>query len=164
MPRHAEVVHSVWIEAPLAIVRAQFADLDHHISANVHPKLQFEVLSSDADSARFVQTVRLLGIRQRDVFERRIQADGSIEDRSVEGFNKGGTLSFQFQTEIAGGRTGTRVEITIRLPLPPLIGRLVQPLLEAQVRKEVTAAAEEDRADIEQRGYPRTASARALAA
>jgi len=36
----------------------------------------------------------LLGLRQRDVFERRIAPDGSIEDRSVEGFNRGGSLSF----------------------------------------------------------------------
>jgi hypothetical protein len=40
-----------------------------------------------------------------------------------------------------------------------VIGPLVKPLLEAQIRKEVRAAALEDRADIEQRGYPRSAAA-----
>jgi hypothetical protein len=154
MTRFAEVRHDQWIAAPVETVRAQFADLDHHIRRNVHPKLRFEVLSRDARGARFVQEVRLLGIRQRDVFERRITPDGSIHDESVEGFNRGGTLSFAFHPHSERGRAGTRVAITIRLPLPPLIGPLVKPLLEAQVRKEVTAAALEDRADIEQRGYP----------
>ena len=163
MPRFAEVHHAQWIAAPLPTVQAQFADLDHHIHAQVHPKLRFEVLARDANGARFVQELRLLGIRQRDVFERRIAPDGSMLDRSVKGFNKGGTLAFQFTPQTVDGRPGTRVDITIRLPLPPVIGPLVKPLLEAQIRKEVTAAALEDRADIEQRGYPRPRPAAAMA-
>jgi hypothetical protein len=158
MPRFAEVHHPQWIAAPIGVVQSQFADLDHHIRANVHPKLRFEVLARHSHGARFVQEVRLLGIRQRDVFERQIAADGSIFDRAVEGFNKGGSLSFHFTPETVAGKAGTRVDITIRLPLPPLVGGLVRPLLEAQVRKEVSAAALEDRADIEQRGYPRQAA------
>jgi hypothetical protein len=150
MPRFAEVLHSQWIAAPLTTVRAQFADLDHHIRNNVHPKLRFEVLQRDERSARFVQEVRLLGIRQRDVFERSFRADGSMEDRSVEGFNRGGSLHFRFEPQTRQGRLGTQVEITVRLPLPPLVGPLVKPLLEAQIRKEVRSAALEDQADIEQ--------------
>jgi hypothetical protein len=106
------------------------------------------VLSSGARRARFVQEVRLLGIRQRDVFEREVADDGSICDRSVEGFNKGGSLVVGF----VGERGGTRVDIAIRLPMPgPMF--LLRPLLEAQVRREVRAAALEDKHDIEDRGY-----------
>jgi len=155
MPRFAEVTHPQWIAAPIHVVRAQFSDLDHHIRNDVHPKLRFEVLERRASGARYRQEVRLLGIRQHDVFERTIAPDGCIEDRSVEGFNRGGSLSIRFEPQIVDGRAGTRVEITVRLPLPPVIGPLVKPLLEAQIRKEVSAAALEDRADIEQRGYPR---------
>jgi hypothetical protein len=155
MTRFAEVSHSQWIAAPVETVRAQFADLDHHIRGNVHPKLRFEVLERSSRAARYVQEVRLLGIRQRDVFERRIEADGSIEDLSVEGFNRGGMLSIHFQSQTVDARAGTRVEITVRLPLPPVIGPLVRPLLEGQIRKEVRAAALEDQFDIEHRGYPR---------
>ncbi len=154
MTRFAEVTHQEWIAAPVETVRAQFADLDHHIRRNVHPKLRFEVLERRTRGARFVQEVRLLGIRQRDVFERSIEPDGTIEDRSVEGFNRGGSLSVRFTPARAEGQFATQVEITIRLPLPPLIGPLVRPLLEAQIRKEVRAAALEDKADIETRGYP----------
>ena len=153
MPRFAEVRHSQWIAAPVPTLRAQFADLDHHIRSNVDPELRFQVLRRDDSGARFVQEVRLLGIRQRDVFERSLLADGSIEDRAVEGFNRGGSLHFHFQPQAEQGRPGTQVDITIRLPLPPLVGPLIKPLLEAQIRKEVRAAALEDRADIEQGRY-----------
>lgn len=163
MIRFAEVIHREWIAAPVATVRAQFADLDHHIERNVHPKLRFEVLQRRARGARFVQEVRLLGIRQRDVFERSIEPDGSIEDRSVEGFNRGGSLSFRFSMKTVEGRAGTEVEITIRLPLPPVVGALVRPLLEAQIRKEVRAASLEDKRDIESLGYPAARQAMAAA-
>lgn len=164
MPRFAEVSHVQWIAAPVTTVRAQFADLDHHIRAGVHPKLRFEVLERRPRGARFVQEVRLLGIRQRDVFERELTPEGGIIDRSVEGFNRGGQILFDFQPQRQEGRAGTRVEITVRLPLPPVVGPLLRPLLERQIRKEVTAAALEDRADIEQRGYPRAVSSAHAAA
>ncbi|MBL8329896.1 MAG: SRPBCC family protein [Rubrivivax sp.] len=153
MPRFAEVIHREWIDAPVQTVSAQFADLDHHIRRNVHPKLRFQVLERQPRAARFVQEVSLLGIRQRDVFERQVFADGRIEDLSVEGFNRGGQLSFRFAPAVQGARSGTEVTITIRLPLPPVIGVLVRPLLEFQIRREVRAAAQEDKCDIERGGY-----------
>lgn len=155
MPRFAEVRHLEWIAAPCDVVRAQFADLDHHIAAGVHPKLRFQVLERRAGGARYRQEVRLLGLRQRDVFERQMGPDGDFVDRSVEGFNRGGSLQFRFRPERRDGRHGTQVEIVVRLPLPPVVGALIRPLLEAQVRREVAAAAREDVIDIEQRGYPR---------
>lgn len=154
MPRFAEVTHLEWIAAPPETVRAQFADLQHHIATGVHPRLRFELLESGPTHARFVQEVRLLGVRQRDVFERHLAADGSMTDTSVEGFNRGGTLHFRFDPQTRAGAAGTEVSITIRLPLPPLVGPLVRPLLQAQVRKELAAAAAEDKHDIEVRGYP----------
>lgn len=148
MTRFAEVHHSQWIHAPLGAVQSQFADLEHHIEADVHPKLRFELLSREPKRARFVQEVRLLGFRQRDVFERRIADDGSMCDVSVEGFNRGGSLTFAFVPE----RGGTRVDITIRLPMRGPMA-LLKPLLESQIRREVRAAALEDKLDIEVRGY-----------
>ena len=161
MRQFAEVLHSIDINAPIEAVRSQFADLDHHIGSNVHPKLSFEILQRRANGARFVQVVRLLGIRQRDVFERTINADGSIHDLSVDGFNKDGSLDFRFepvQTYASAGTSsatppGTRVSIAIRLPVPPLLGWL-KPLLVSQIRREVSAAALEDKFDLEIRGYP----------
>jgi hypothetical protein len=145
----AQVRHAVFIDAPPDTVRRQFADLDHHIRTNVHPKLAFTVLAQSATDARYVQEVTLLGIRQRDVFERRILADGAIVDRSVAGFNKGGEIRADFTPNGAG----TQVALEVRLPLPPVIGRLVRPLLEKQIRREVMAAVAEDKFDLEVRGY-----------
>jgi hypothetical protein len=157
MTRYAEVQHSEWIHAPVDTVRSQFADLEHHIRTNVHPKLRLELLSKGPNRARFVQEVRLLGIRQRDVFERRIADDGSMCDLSVEGFNQGGSLSFKFVPE----RDGTRVDVAIRLPMPgPMF--LLRPLLEAQIRRELRAAALQDKHDIEVRGYALRADAGAF--
>jgi hypothetical protein len=153
MSRFAEVTHHEWIAAPEAKVRGQFADLQHHISHNVHPRLRFEVLQVGPQSARYVQEVRLLGIRQRDVFERCYTADGAMVDTSVAGFNKGGSLHFRFTPETRGGAIGTDVAITIRLPLPPLVGGLIRPLLQSHVRRELAAAAAEDKHDLEVRGY-----------
>jgi hypothetical protein len=155
MPRFAEVKHTVWIAAPQERVRHQFADLQHHIATTVHPKLRFEVIEQSARGARFVQYVKLLGFTQRDVFVRAFPPDGSMVDTSVEGFNRGGSLRFVFRPDGAG----TAVDITIRLPLPPFVGALLKPLLERQVRKEVSAAADEDKYDIEVRGYPRALAA-----
>ena len=145
----AQVRHAVVIDAPPDTVRRQFADLEHHIRTNVHPKLAFKVLAQSATGARYVQEVTLLGLRQRDVFERRILEDGSIVDRSVEGFNQGGEIRADF----APAGAGTRVDLQVRLPLPPVIGRLVRPLLERQIRREVVAAAAEDKYDLKVRGY-----------
>ena len=150
MARTVEVTHRIRINAPIDAVKSQFADLYHHIDTNVHPKLKFDVLAQEPQRARFTQEVKLLGIRQRDLFERTIEDDGSIHDVSVQGFNKGGSLDFHFHP--VAGEPGTEVDITIKLPVPPLMGWLA-PLLESQVRREVTAAALEDKFDLEQRGY-----------
>jgi hypothetical protein len=165
MTRFAEVRHEEWIAADPGTVRSQFADLDHHIETNVHPKLRLKVLQQSPRRARYVQEVRLLGIRQVDVFEREFGPKGSMTDTSVEGFNKGGSLHFEFRPESRAGQAGTSVAVTIRLPLPPVVGRLLSPLLEAQIRKELRAAVAEDKHDLEVRGYsPRQAAVRLAAA
>lgn len=154
MSRFCEVRHREWIAAPLPTVRAQFADLQHHIRTNVHPKLRLQLLQQGPQRMRFVQEVRLLGIRQRDVFEREMHADGSFVDTAVDGFNKGGTVAFDFAAEARQGRDGTAVGITVRLPLPRLVGALLHGPLRAQIRRELRAAAAEDKHDLEVRGYP----------
>jgi hypothetical protein len=148
MARTVEVKHQVWIAASPATVQAQFADLYHHIDANVHPNLRFHVLVQEPSAARFEQQVKLLGMWQRDVFDRTIDEDGSIHDESIEGFNKGGTLDFKFAPAAQSGRAGTMVDITIRIPTPPLLGWLA-PVLKKQVTREVTTASLQDKNDIE---------------
>jgi len=163
MGRTVEVNYQLWIDAPPATVRSQFTDIQHHIDVNVHPKLKFELLAQEPTRARFTQEVRLLGMKQRDLFDRRIDADGSIHDVSIEGFNKGGTMDFRFIPAVEGGRSGTRLEATIRLQTPPLLGWLA-PVLKAQVIREVNAASMEDKRDIEHGYQPSSRLAAAMAA
>lgn len=163
MGRTVEVNYQLWIDASPATVRSQFADIQHHIDANVHPKLRFELLAQEPHRARFIQEVRLLGMKQRDLFERRIDPDGSIHDVSVDGFNKGGTMDFRFVPAAEGGHIGTRLEATIRLQTPPMLGWLA-PVLKAQVMREVTAASMEDKRDIEHGYQPSGAMTAASAA
>jgi uncharacterized membrane protein len=160
MRRTVEVRHIVFIAAPVDAVKAQFADLHHHIEANVHPNLRFEVLAQEPRRARFTQQAKLLGMWQRDVIDRTIDDDGTIHDVSVDGFNKGATLDFRFTPKAEGGRPGTEVDVTIRLQTPPLLGFLA-PLLARQVRTEVTTAAEQDKRDIEGGYRPSAAHATA---
>ena len=155
MRKSVEVKHQIWIEAPRAAVQAQFADVQHHIDVNVHPKLRFELLAQEPGRARFTQVVKLLGMKQRDLFNRVIDDYGSIHDESIDGFNKGGKLDFAFTPAVQEGREGTQVDITIRLPTPPLLGWLA-PVMKAQVRREVETAALEDKYDLEKRGYTPT--------
>ena len=153
--RAVEVKHQIWIAAPVETVRSQFADINHHIDANVHPNLRFAVLAQEETRARYTQEVKLLGTWQKDLIERSFGDDGSMHDRSIDGFNKGATLDFRFEPQAQGGRAGTNVDITIRLQTPPLLGWLA-PLLHKQALKETVQAAAEDKRDIES-GYPRGA-------
>lgn len=159
MSRFAEATHREWIAAPVDRVRAQFADLQHHIDTAVHPKLRFEPLPAREGHVRYVQEVKLLGLRQRDVFERRFLPGGGMVDTSIEGFNAGGSISAAFRPQARAGVLGTEVEVGVRLPLPPVVGRLLRPLLEAQIRRELRAALAEDKHDLEVRGYPASTSA-----
>lgn len=150
MPKTLEVEHRVLIAAPAEAVRAQYGDIEHHIRTGVHPRLRYRVLPPAGGRQRFEQTVRLLGLTQRDVFEREWLPDGSLRDTSVEGFNRGGSLHFGFAPARVDGAAGTEVTVRVRLPLPGPLAWLA-PLLRAQVRRELAAAAREDKADIEGR-------------
>ncbi|MBI5276001.1 MAG: hypothetical protein HY854_06020 [Burkholderiales bacterium] len=148
MRRSVVVDHQLFIAAPVPVVQAQFADVQHHIDANVHPKLRFELLAQEPRRARFTQEVKLLGMRQRDLIDRRIEDDGSILDESIDGFNKGAKLHFRFNPATEGGQPGTLVQIRISLQTPPLLGFLA-PLLHKQAMQETVEAALQDKRDIE---------------
>lgn len=152
MPTHAEVVHSSWIVAPLPVVRAQFADLRHHIRAGVHPRVDLEILGEGPRRARYAERSRLLGRVRRDVYDRLIEPDGGMVDICVAGPNKGGSLMFTFEPETRVGLAGVRVDVVVRRPLTRGLGWL-RPLLAWRMRRELRIAFEEDRRDIEDRGY-----------
>lgn len=149
VPHLCTVRHTERIHAPRALVAAQFADLEHHIRTRVHPNLTFRPLGVVDGRMRYEQKVRLLGLTQRDVFERHPGINGEFRDVSIEGFNRGGNIAFSFESD----GPVTLVTVTISLPVPWLL-RLLEPLLVRQVRRELAKAAAEDRGDLESGRYP----------
>lgn len=166
MRSFVDVRHDVWIDAPRDLVRDQFGDLDHHIRNGVHPGVRLRRLAPDAHGRqRFEQEVRLFGLlRQRDVFERRHLRDGTIVDTSLEGSNRGGTITASFERVAREGRLGTLVMLDLRVPLPRLVSALARPLVARAVRRELERALAEDKADLEAGRYAGPARARLRAA
>lgn len=144
-----EVTVEQTIRRPLAEVSRQFGDVRHHAANRVHPKLTFEILSEQGDTIRFRQQVSLVGIKQTDEVVQTRRADGSLDSEIVAGTNKGSRIIQAFAPE---GEAATRVTFTMRMPATG-IKRLLKPLFAAAIRKTVLDAFEEDRYDLEVRGY-----------
>lgn len=144
-----EVTVEQTIRRPLAEVSRQFGDVRHHAANRVHPKLTFEILSEQGDTIRFRQQVSLVGIKQTDEVVQTRRADGSLDSEIVAGTNKGSRIIQAFAPE---GEAATRVTFTMQMPATG-IKRLLKPLFAAAIRKTVLDAFEEDRYDLEVRGY-----------
>lgn len=139
------------IARPIDVVRAQFVDMAHHASARVHAKLEVADVRPGEGGCRFTGRRRTLGMLQSDDIEVTQRADGSSTLRSVGGSNKGLLITQTFEA-VAADRT--RVRTTVELPFPGILFFLV-PLVRMGLQRDVEAALEEDRVDLEQRGYPR---------
>lgn len=137
------------IRRPVAVVSRQFGDMGHHARNRVHPDIQFTVLSEDGDDCRFRQEVRLVGILQSDEVVQHRNADGSLSSKVVAGANKGMRIDQAFAPV---GADATLVTFRAEAPATG-IKRLLKPLFEMAIRKAVKKGLEEDRADLEERGY-----------
>jgi len=137
------------IHRPVAVVSRQFGDIQHHARNHVHPNIKFKVLSAEGDTCRFKQEVRLVGMLQTDEIVQHRNADGSLSWDVVEGANKG--------TRICQGFTPVSADatmVTFRAEAPATgIKRVLKPLFEIAIRKAVEKGPEEDRLDLEERGY-----------
>ena len=137
------------IRRPLAVVSRQFGDIEHHSRDRVHPDIKFTVLSEDGDTCRFMQEVKIVGLKQIDEIVQRRNADGSLSWDVVEGANKG-THIYQAFTPVGPDAT----MVTFRAEAPATgIKRVLKPLFEIAIRKAVEKGLEEDRRDLEERGY-----------
>jgi hypothetical protein len=137
------------IRRPLAVVSRQFGDMRHHERHRVHPDISLTVLSEDGDDCRFRQEVRLLGMLQSDELVQHRNADGSLSSEVVAGVNKG--LRF-YQGFAPVGADSTLVTFRAEAPATG-VKRLLKPLFEMAIRKAVKKGLEEDRIDLEERGY-----------
>ena len=137
------------IRRPLAVVSRQFGDMRHHERHRVHPDISFTVLSEDGGDCRFRQEVRLLGMLQSDEIVQHRNADGSLSSEVVAGANKGLRIHQAFAPV---GADATLVTFRAEAPATG-IKRLLKPLFEMAIRKAVQKGLEEDRVDLEERGY-----------
>ncbi len=139
------------IARPIESVRAQFVDMQHHASNPVHADLAVSNVRPQEGGCRFTGRRRVLGMQQEDEIEVRRRADGSSTLRSLAGSNAGLLITQTFE---AVDERRTRVRTTVELPLKGLLA-LLAPLLRAGLQRDVDKALEEDRVDLEERGYPR---------
>lgn len=135
---------------PADVVARQFADIAHHVSRRVHPELNYVVHEQRDGFSRFQQRVRLLGMLQVDEISLGRRPDGSVVQETLSGTNAGMRISSRF-TPL--GESATEVTVTVEVPAVG-VKRLLAPLFNAAVRKTTEKALEEDRIDLEERGYP----------
>jgi hypothetical protein len=140
------------IERPVAEVRAQFADVDHHATVEVHRGVTFIKSSADAGFTagvtRYRQISRSGPVRLVQDIEQHAMEDGSLVNRVVEGSLAGSTLAFRF----AGDGASKEVTATATVDLRGA-RRLLAPLLARSLRRGLARALAEDKVDLESGRY-----------
>jgi hypothetical protein len=139
------------IRRPIDKVRAQFGDMKHHGEHLVHAKFAIALDTEDERGCEFWQQYRLLGLMRRDRIRMDRESNGSLHFTIVEGPSKG---TESFATFESLGPDATRVEFKTVAPLRGLLA-LAKPLIKRQLMRATVHALEEDRIDLEERGYPR---------
>lgn len=141
------------IARPPSEVAAQFGDMRHHATHDVHKGLSFTIHSDDGMTCRYRQSVRLLGMLQVDEIVLTRNADGSLINDVVSGTNAGTRFTQRF---VDDGKGGTVVHFRADLPVSG-IKKLLKPLFRRAVYGTIDKAFHEDIVDLEQKGYPRRA-------
>jgi len=137
------------IRRPIGVVSRQFGDMQHHSRDRVHPDLKFTVISEQGNTCRFRQDVKILGMLQSDEIVQTRNADGTLLAEVVSGTNEG--LRFH-QSFAAIEGDATLVTFRVKAPVKG-IKLLLKPLFQVAIRRAVEKGLEEDRMDLEERGY-----------
>jgi len=138
------------IARPLAVVQSQFADMAHHATTRVHADLEVTNVRAQKGGCLCTGRRRVFGMLQEDELEVVRLADGSSTLRSLSGSNAGLLITQTFE---AVGADRTRVRTTVELPVKGLL-RFLAPLVRAGLQRDLAKALEEDRFDLEERGFP----------
>lgn len=137
------------IARPIEVVQAQFVDMARHASVRVHAALEVSNVRPQDGGCRFTGRRRVLGMLQEDEIEVSRRGDGSSTLRSLSGTNAGLLITQTFEP---AGAERTRVRTTVEMPVRGLL-TLLAPLLRIGLRRDLAIALEEDRVDLEERGY-----------
>lgn len=137
------------IARPIDEVRSQFVDFVHHERAGVHKSFQVSNVRQSGTGCTYTGRRRVFGMLQEDEFEVRVNPDGDSIMRSISGHNAGTTVKQAFESR---GPEKTLVRLEVEMPLKGLF-RLLAPLMRVGIQQDLKAALEEDRLDLEERGY-----------
>ncbi len=149
MTEFIEIHAGETIRKPLAEVRGQYGDIDHHIRHNVHPGITFTWVDGK-DGTRLVRTeFSLLGMKQYDLTQFVDAPDGTLLLNHLEGANTGTIIEHRFK---AIDDTTTEVQLVAKVP--STTGRkLLGPLFRFGVKQLLVKALGEDKRDLEGAGY-----------
>jgi hypothetical protein len=138
------------IARPLDVVRRHFLDMEHHERHPVHAAATFRVIEQSPTHCEYASktSVGPLKLSERSRLD---LVDGKVVNRCLEGANQGMVNTFSFR------ETGpSRTEVVVDVSLPRTgARRLFAPILRGLLRRGFDQALEEDRVDLEERGYPR---------
>lgn len=137
------------IARPIDVVQSQFADMAHHERAKVHSALGIHDAAPIPNGFRFTGRRRMLGAMQEDITEVVRSADGNSELRVVSGPNVGLVVRQTFEAQ---GPDRTLARIEVAMPARGVL-KLLAPLVRIGIKLDVAKALEEDRIDLEERGY-----------
>jgi hypothetical protein len=146
------VISEKLIARPIGEVQSQFADLAHHERARAHKGFQVSNVRPSATGCLYTGRRRVFGALQEDEYEVRVNPDGSSTMRSISGPNAGTTIKQTFEPR---GPSSTLVRMEVDMPLKGLF-RLIAPLMRMGIQQDLKAALEEDRFDLEERGYTKS--------
>ena len=138
------------IACPPDLARRHFLDMEHHQRHPVHAGARFEVVDQSADHSDYLQINRFgpFELRERSRLDR--EGD-TVVNRCLEGASQGLVARFQFRPR---GPSATEVVVDIEMPRTGA-RLLLAPVLRRLLRQGFARALEEDRVDLEERGYPR---------
>src|SRR5262245_31338953 len=148
----ADTIHitaSLRIERPVAEVRAQYRDIDHHIRNNVHPSIRYEWEPGEPGQRKIRTTFRILGVPQFDISLLEDGDDGSFIIRYLEGSNAGMVLVHKF---VPLGPNATDVQLYADAP-SSLGRRLLGPLFVSGAKQVMKKALAEDKRDLEKGAF-----------
>ena len=148
-----EVARSVEIGVDPVVVRRQFGDVAHHAATGVHRDVVFEVIAEDEARCRYRQTSKVGPLRLRQEFELDRDEHGPLVNRIVAGPFEGGAITFDVaHAEHDAAIVTARLTAPLRAPL-----RVLAPVMRWQVGRQLAAALDEDKRDLEGGSYPSTA-------
>jgi hypothetical protein len=137
------------IRRPIDVVRSHYSDIRHHMLHNVHPSYPLEIVAEDDRTCTYNQHSRLFGRNRVDVYVIEAKTDGTVYLKAISGPTRGTEQVISFR---ALADAETEVSVTLWTQLSGF-GVLMAPFIRRHISRELKTVLEEDRVDMEVKGY-----------